>query len=456
MINTLRRLLPNVELLSVQNIIIRYAFLLIFIILAITLYSLNQYFNDSLSSLSFGTESVINDSEVSAETSNIITVKKGDTLSAILAKENLSPQDVKNLINLAINEKIVANLKIGQEITFDYTINLVEDESSDLNSEQKILNRMSMNIDQTKSIEFIKEGDNFVVNYISSPLNKLVSKYEATIDNNVVSTLKKAGLSSNSIIELIEAYSYQIDFQRQIKSGDKITVITEKFVTPEGKLSHHGKIIYASISTQGQDYKIYRYSADESKNSYQFYTDEGKSIKSTLLKTPVKVVRISSHYGYRKKHPILGYGKMHLGADFAGPTGTPIHAAGSGVVSFIGWKSGYGKFIQIKHNNSLSTAYAHASRFASNLKKGSKVKQGDIIAFMGDTGATTGTHLHYEIHVNGKQVDPMKFKSTPGKELTGKELSKFNQFKLQILRLSKKLDGEVELAAEDITEIKLF
>ena len=175
-----------------------------------------------------------------------------------------------------------------------------------------------------------------------------------------------------------------------------------------------------------------------------------------MLKTPIDVVRISGHFGYRKKHPIHGYGAMHKGLDFAASTGTPIYAAGDGEVQFAGWKSGYGRFVLVKHKNGLSTAYAHASKFAKNLKVGSKVKQGDIIAYVGRTGHATGPHLHYEVRVNGKQVNPIEFKSTPSIKLSGSNLSKFNEFKKQVHNLNKKLNSKSELTAAEVPSIKLY
>lgn len=437
----------------------RYALLGTLTFFTIALLSLSYYKYDNLYTPPLSTEanySENSETEIPDETTTEVLIKKGDTLGGILKKEGLPAKDINKLVKLATDTKIASNLKVGQTISFEYDISLTDSENSDLSLEQRKLTMMSLEINKIKSIEFTRKDDDFIINYVSAPLNKMISKYQTTVDTSVVASLKAAGLSANSIVELIGAYSHQLDFQRQIKTGDTITVITEKFVTPDSKFSHHGKILYASIETKGHAYKIYRYSPNGTENNYSFFTDEGKSIKSTLLKTPVKVVRISSKYGYRKKHPVHGYGAMHKGVDFAGPIGTPIYAAGNGVVSFVGWKSGYGRFVVIKHNNNLSTAYAHASKFAANLSKGALVKQGDVIAYVGDSGATTGAHLHFEVMVNGKQVDPMKFKSSPGIELSGKELTKFNQFKMHISHLSKKLNEGIELAAKDIKEIKLF
>lgn len=384
---------------------------------------------------------------------NIITkevlVKNGDTLGGILHSLKLKNEDVKSIIKLAQSKNIIYRLKAGQTIVFNYGTELIETPDSDLNKEQIHLNRMLLKMDRTNSVEFVRQDENFVVHNITTPLKRLVTQYEATIDISFMSSLKKAGMSTNNIIRLINAYSHQIDFQRQIKSGDKITVLAEKFVTDQDEFSHHGDILYSSLKTKKNEYNIYNYSPTKKTSDMQFFTGQGTSIKSTLLRTPVNVVRISSHFGYRK-HPVLGYGAMHKGVDFAAAVGTPIYAAGNGVVEFVGWKSGYGRFILLKHNNTLSTAYAHASKFSKNLKRGSKIKQGDIIAYVGTSGRSTGPHLHYEVRVNGEQVNPMKFKSTPGIKLTGAKLAEFNKHKEQVKYLSKKLTNDITVSAADI------
>jgi murein DD-endopeptidase MepM/ murein hydrolase activator NlpD len=423
------------------------------LLLAISLLILNLYINNI--SFSFLTQKLSAEEEISESTTSTVTIEKGDTLSNILKREKITNEDIQKITKIAESENLTL-LKIGKTITFEYSINLLEKEGEELATEQKALSMISFEIDNIKSIDIIKSENGFSAEVRSVPLTKLITKYETIVDSNVISSLKKAGLSSNSIISLINTYSHQIDFQRQIHPGDKITVITEKFVTSDSKLSHHGEIIYSSIQSQGNDYTIYRYSPTGQKEGYEFFSEEGKSTKGTLLKTPIKVVRISSSFGYRDKHPVHGYGAMHEGVDFAAPTGTPIYSAGNGIVEFIGWASGYGRIVVIKHNNSLSTAYAHASKFANGLKKGSNVKQGDTIAFVGTSGNVTGAHLHYEVRENGKKINPANFKSTPSVQLTGVGLNKFNKFKNQIFRLKSKLDGNIEIVASELKEVDLF
>jgi murein DD-endopeptidase MepM/ murein hydrolase activator NlpD len=455
MVQIIRVLFAYPALYLLQKIIQRFSFFTGLVLLALILFVSREYIASNLS-VDFFSNSTNNTTDNLQE--NIIrevTIQKGDTLGAILREQDLPNDDIKELIKLAQNEKITSSLKIGQVLTFNYDLELIETTGDNLNEEKLSLNRMDFKVDKINSIEFIRQDNKFVTHHISAPLQKLVTQYESTINSSVISSLKKSGMSTNSIIKLINAYSHQIDFQRQIKSGDKITVLTEKFITNKKEFSHHGKILYASLKTGGAEYNIYRYSPDNKASNAQFFSDSGNSIKSNLLRTPVKVARISSHFGYRKKHPVLGYGAMHKGVDFAAAIGTPIYAAGNGKIEFIGWKPGYGRFILLKHNVRLSTAYAHASKFASNLKRGSRVKQGDIIAFVGKSGRVTGPHLHYEVRINGKQVNPMKFKSTPGTKLTGTKLANFNKYKEQINTLSNKLGSNTELDVTDI-EVKLY
>jgi len=185
-----------------------------------------------------------------------------------------------------------------------------------------------------------------------------------------------------------------------------------------------------------------------------FFSEDGKSIKRSLLRTPVKIVRVSSHFGFRKQHPIHGFSAMHMGVDFAAAKGTPIYAAGDGIVTEIGWRSGYGRCLQIKHSPTLSTFYAHASKFATHLKKGARIKQGQVIAYVGTTGNTTGPHLHYEVKVGGKRVNPMSIKTTPDVGLAGKNLAKFQVHQRKIKQLSKKLDLVTEVSENEMLKIK--
>ncbi len=415
--------------------------LLLFIALVIFVsFAVNNYINNTLSITLIHPEAAEIQEAIAFKE---VIVKKGDTIKSILSGQNIPRSDTEKILNLVKEGKLSPSLKIGQHITFEYETKITENDDNDLTSETVFLNKIILVVDKLKTIEIIRENNSFKIAEIIVSLTKTVAKSSVNIESNFMSALKKLGLSNNSIIELINAYAYQIDFQSQIKSGDTATVITEKYVTEDGEFSHYGKILYVSLNLSGKDYNIYRYSQDNNTSNQAFFSEEGKSVKKSLLKTPLKVIKVASHYGSRT-HPVLGYTKMHKGVDFAAPTGTPIYSAGNGVITEIGWKSGYGKFIQIKHSGTLSTAYAHASNFAKGLKVGSIVKQGQIIAYVGSTGRATGPHLHYEVKIDGKHVNPMSVKTTPGVELSGKNLEKFKQFKEEIKTLNIKLDKDLQ------------
>lgn len=410
---------------------------------------------DKKTNLAYDTQTIKN------ITQHEVIVRRNDTLHKILRQQGLPYSDIKALVISATNQNITSRLKIGQKIIFSY-ISLLrrEDNCNSINKPIFILDRMIFFKDKINSIEFIREKDKFTENVIKAPLKKRILKYSTNIGPSFITSLKRAkmGADSNVIVHLINLYSYPriSSYNKNVKKKYMITIITEKYVTDKGEFSHYGNILYAHLHSRGENYTIYKYSPTGKTADLQFFFEDGASIKHNKLRHPVNVVRISSPYGYRKNHPVLNCSKMHKGVDFAASIGTPIYAAGHGIISFIGWKSGYGRFIIINHDNILSTAYAHASQFARGLKRGATVKQGEIIAYVGKSGRATGPHLHYEVRINGKQVNPMQFKSKPQIKLSGEKLTNFRTYQRQINNLSKTLNNVTELEAESVHEIKLF
>lgn len=394
--------------------------------MSFTYISVNQFISNTLSIDLSGYAGTEYEGDAPTAISSI-TIQNGDTLSKVLSNQNISPDEAYKIINSIKTSNITYIPKQGQKITFHYDTIITEDNQNDLTSETRNISFIDIKIDNIHHIEISRESDNFIAKDFFVPLVKKIKKTTATITNSFMTTAKSMGVSTNNVLEIINAYSYQIDFQRQIKSGDTVTLVTEQFFTEDGKFSHSGQVIFASMNLSGKDYNIYKY-APNSDEASQYFSEDGSSVKRNLLKTPMNVARISSHFGNRK-HPIQGYTKMHRGVDFSAPVGTPIYSAGDGVITELGWKSGYGKFVLVKHSSTLSTAYAHASRFAKNLKIGSKIKQGQVIAYVGTTGNSTGPHLHYEVRINGKQVNPTSIKGTPGTHLTGAHRTKFEKFK---------------------------
>ncbi len=400
--------------------------------------SIHRFVNDTLSIS-------MNMPEDSLETKNKVDVfvQKGDTLSKILYKQEIPVMEVQAILDSTKKLKSNITLQLGQKITFDYDLAMQDRESDDLIDESSTLKRIAISVDKVRSIEIVKTANGFVAQNLDIPLKRMWIRSSTVVKSNFMSAARSLGISNSNVVDLVNIYSHQIDFQRQVKPGDNLDLIVEKYMTEDGQFSHYGKVIFASLNLSGKDYKIYRYSHDNSDNA-QYFSEDGKSVKRNLLRTPMAVARISSGFGNRK-HPVLGYTKMHKGVDFFAPKGTPIYAAGNGVITDIGWKTGFGNYVQIKHSSTLATAYGHASAFAKGLTRGSAVKQGQVIAYVGQTGRATGPHLHYEVKINGKHVNPLSIKTSPGVELNGSKLGDFASFKRKIRKLHDELGEKNEI-----------
>ncbi len=388
------------------------------------------------------------------EIRKVVSVKKGDNFHSILKKEKLSSEDINKIVKLLEkNSYSNINLSIGQNIILEYSQD-IEYINSYLDHKPLFLKKISFTNKDHHSINLIRGNDgNFDIQNQEIKFSKLITKYNVTVKSNLITSLKKAGLSNNVIAELIDAFSQKINFKKDIRSGNKITLIAEKFITPDNNFSHNGKIIYASIKLDSKTHEIYRYQTKSSE--YHFFDNTGKTIKTSNLIIPIKFSRISSNFGYRK-HPILGYKKMHNGIDFIAPKGTPIYAAGDGIVAKFAYDRYSGNFIILQHKNQTNTIYAHLSKFAKDIHIGQKIKQGAIIGYIGNTGRSTGTHLHYEVKLHGKNINPLSIRSIPAVHLQNEELNRFSHFKNSIQLLSIKLDKQTDLGEADLQEIYRF
>jgi murein DD-endopeptidase MepM/ murein hydrolase activator NlpD len=226
------------------------------------------------------------------------------------------------------------------------------------------------------------------------------------------------------IDDLIRIYSFDVDFQRRVQPGDSFEVLYAG-EDEQPNSDSRNDVLFASLTVGGETKKFYRFQSPDD-GLVDYYDEDGKSAKKFLVRKPVAEGIMRSPFGIRH-HPILGYTKMHTGVDWAAPTGTPIYAAGNGTVEKAGWESGYGKFILLHHNNGYETAYGHMSAYARGMEEGKRVRQGQVIGFVGSTGLSTGSHVHYEIRVNGRFVDPMRVKLPRGRELQGPMLASFDQ-----------------------------
>ena len=353
-------------------------------------------------------------------------IKNNDSIEKILKKIDVRNKDVK-IISTKLKQKKLSNIYAGREL------NIV---LKKLPNESHTVVNLIFPISNTSSIEVRKSNDEFIIKENILRLNKREVVVKAVINNNLYSSAVKKGIEPNIIVEFARIFGFEVDFQRDIRKGDWFEIFYEKFEDDNNKVRDTGKIIYASMYVNGEEINLYNF---KFKNENEEYFDiKGKSITKSLMKTPINGARLSSSFGMRK-HPILGYNKMHRGTDFAAPSGTPIMASGSGTVTRARWCGGGGNCVKIKHNSTYETIYAHMKAFAKGIKEGKKVKQGQIIGYVGSTGMSTGPHLHYEVVVNGKKVNSQKLKLPSGKILKGVARKEFEIERIKIdLRLSEK------------------
>ena len=341
---------------------------------------------------------------------------------------------VLNIYSILPNEKLKIKKILSKNVNLNnLSTNQVIKIKIDQSKNKKILS-IIFPITRTKKILLTRDlkTDLFIKEELITNLNKKIIYKEGKILQSLYKTASDLGVKPNLIIEFARIYGFQIDFQRDIKKNDNFQILYEIFEDDDGKFYDTGNIILANLRLSGINNSLYFF---DNKGNKGHYDENGRSIKKALMKTPINGARLSSSYGMRK-HPIDGYNKMHKGTDFAAPMGTPIMASGSGTIIKSGWCGGGGNCIKIKHNSSYQTIYAHLSKFANVIRKGIKVKQGQIIGYVGSTGNSTGPHLHYEVVFNGKKINSQTLKLPSGKALVGKNRKIFEttKIKLEVLR----------------------
>ena len=344
-------------------------------------------------------------------------VQNNDTLEKILKKYNIGNTEI-NKIASAIIKKKLSNIYAGAEIK------IVTKEEKETN---KIIS-LAYSVDAITSVEVKRSKDKFNVAKIVLKLKKKEIVLSNSIKNNLYSSAIKAGIEPNIIVEFANIFGFEVDFQRDIRTGDMFEVYYEQYVDDENVVKNTGKIIYASMFVNNKELSLYNFKYD---NKEGYYDVDGKSVIKTLMKTPINGARLSSSFGLRK-HPILGYNKLHQGTDFAAPTGTPIMASGSGIILRAQKYKGYGNYVSIKHNSTYVTAYGHMSKYGRGIKKGVRVNQGRIIGYVGSTGMSTGPHLHYEVLKNGKRINSQRMKLPSGKILNNEARNKFEVDRIKI------------------------
>jgi murein DD-endopeptidase MepM/ murein hydrolase activator NlpD len=361
---------------------------------------------------------------------HLVRVSSGDTLMGLLIDQGVATSDAQEAIDALKPVWSPRDLKIGQQLTLQFAAARLQEL------------HFAPAID--RDVVVARAGDgHFASHAAPHPLTHVPQFAGGVIHTSLFDAASDAGVPMPILAEMIHAFSYDVDFQREVRPEDSFEVVFDRLYDESGKAVGAGNIAYAAMTLSGNTLRIYRYTpAGDSRAD--FFDAKGASVRKALLRTPVDGARLSSGFGMRF-HPILGYTKMHRGVDFAVPSGTPIMAAGDGLVETAGYAGDYGNFVLLRHSNSFETAYAHMSRVATHT--GQRVHQGQVIGYVGATGRATGPHLHYEVRIAGQATNPLSIKMQPGPLLAGKELTAFRAVADAVDRRLPVLRGEPVVAA---------
>ncbi len=349
-----------------------------------------------------------------ASTSRSITIGRGDTMIDALLRAGASRLDAHGAIAALSDLFNPRKLRVGQ------AIDLVFSSDDDGSSLHTLALRTRFN---ERVVAERTEHGAFTAARQPMAVTPLMGYGSGTIDDSLYLSAQRAGVPAKVIVEMIRLYSFNVDFQREIRSGDQFEVLYERDIAEEDGLVEDGNILYARLKLGNRDIPLYRHTPSDSE-FVDYFDTAGNSVRKALMKTPLDGARLTSRFG-KRKHPVLGYVRSHQGADFGAPTGTPVYAAGNGVVERASRFGSYGNYILIRHNDTYKTAYAHLSRYGKGIRQGVRVEQGQVIGYVGATGRVTGPHLHYEVYVGKNRVDPLTLDLPSGRELAGATLKAF-------------------------------
>lgn len=365
-----------------------------------------------------------------------VEVRRGDSLTTILKRAGIGGQQVHSALRSLKGVYDPRGLRTGQE--------LVVTAATRENQPAQLLSvALDLDFDHQLLITRGASGD-FSTKKIEQAKRRELVRRAGAIEDSLYLSAKRASLPGSVTDHLIQLFSWDVDFQRDIRRGDRFETIYEEVTLEKDESQVKGELVYAGLTLRGELIDAYLFSPDDGLRTY--YDSEGRSLRKFLLRTPIDGARLSSHFG-KRRHPVLGYTKMHKGTDFAAPRGTPIYAGGSGRVDFAGKNGSFGNYIRLRHSDTWSTAYAHMHKLAKGMKPGVKIRQGQVIGYVGTTGRSTGNHLHYEVLKNGHQVNPMKMKQPSLARLAGTELKAFDKERMRIDAMREKLGKEPYLTS---------
>lgn len=383
-----------------------------------------------------GTETVDQAGELPGETLEpvVLEVKRGDTLLALLMRAGLAGPDAHVAVAAITPHLRPRDLRPGHEL---YVFRSTDP--------SRPLAAFAIEPSPDRRITvFAREDGGFTASVEEVERVRHLVRAEGVIASSFYEDLVNASVPPSLVMGLIRAFSNNVDFQRDIQGGERFAVMFERWRDPDGGLMDHGDVLFAELQAGGKSHRIWRFVKPD--GSVDWFDENGVSVRRSLLRTPLDAARISSGFGIRR-HPILGYSRMHQGVDFAAPTGTPVYAAGEGRVAFAGTRGGYGTTVVINHTGGVSTLYAHLSSIQRGLRPGSAVRQGQVIGRVGSTGMSTGPHLHFEVHRNRQPMNPAVAQVMPPQRLAGPALAAFQRERARAERQFAMLAPGRELAA---------
>jgi murein DD-endopeptidase MepM/ murein hydrolase activator NlpD len=369
-----------------------------------------------------------------------VTVGRGDTLSNILDRAQIDTAQAHAVVQSLRGVYDPRRLRVGQEL-------LITAATTQDGSAGRQLMSLALDLDFDQRIRVTRGPDgSYSADKLQRPQRRELVRRAGTIDDSLFLSADRSDVPRGITIDLIRLFSWDVDFQRDIRAGDGFEILFEEVsLEDDTDAVRGGDLLYAGLSLSGESLDAFRFEPED--GEVEYFDRTGRSLRKFLLRTPIDGARLSSRFGMRK-HPILGYSRMHKGADFAAPSGTPIYAAGSGRVVSAGRNGGYGNYIRLRHSGEYSTAYAHLSRFAKGIGPGKRIRQGQVIGYVGTTGRSTGAHLHYEVLRNDKQINPLEVKQPPTSQLTGADLKRFNTEVARIDRLRNELTRDTQVASK--------
>ena len=370
-----------------------------------------------------------------------VTVRRGDTLMDILNRVGIAATEAHAAVRSLQTVYDPRRLRAGQEL-------LIRAVAAPADSGARQLLGLDFDLDFDHSVRVTRGPDGrYAAAKVARPQRHDLVHRAGVIDDSLYVSAERAALPQDVTINLIKLFSWDVDFQRDVRRGDRFETLFEEVSLEDGSGgTRGGDLLYAALSINGQLLEGYRFEPEDGAVAY--FDRNGRSLRKFLMRTPIDGARLSSRFGMRK-HPILGYTRMHQGVDFAAPTGTPIYAAGDGKVEVAKRNGGYGRYVRVRHTGEYSTAYAHMSRFAKGIAPGRRVQQGQVIGYVGTTGRSTGPHLHYEVLRNGTQINPLQIKQPANQQLAGAELDRFQAEVARIDRLRADPDRGTQVASRD-------